>query len=112
MYMSTVKQQIEHILQEKRPHLSKSSAKTYVATVNTICRKHNITGNVEDHLDKNATEIITSLSQLTVNTRKTVLCALFVITGNDDYNKAMRVDAKVSQTNNQSCRMTAREKDN
>lgn len=77
---------LSKILRDNRPSITDSSIKTYKSVLNNIWRKA-YDKDEPMTLDKfnNSNKIIDSIKDDPVNTRKTKLAALVVLTGNKDY---------------------------
>ena len=88
MESKTFREKIHDAIKERRPQLSASSLKTYVSILFNLHKKLEPDGDDlkffgEDH------KILESLKDKPPQTRKTILSALFVLTGNAEYNKIM-----------------------
>ena len=87
------REEIKTAVQHQRPKLNANSVKTYVSILFNIHK----TLNGKDDLkwfneDK---PIMEHLKEKTPKTRKTILSALFILTGNDEYRKVMLDDCKI-----------------
>ena len=84
---------IESEIKKNRDKLSASSLKTYVSTLFNLHKK---IGSNDDTLKffNNSTDILKYLEQKPASTRKTILSALFVLTGDDAYRALMLTDCK------------------
>jgi len=71
-------------LKEQRPALSDSSIKTYTSIITSLMRK----------LLDNPTPVLSFLEDMPPNRRKTILSALVVATGNEQYRKLMMQDSQ------------------
>jgi hypothetical protein len=89
----TFRENIEHQIKEKRPNLSASSLKTYVSILFNLHKKLNPEDEDIKWFDEDE-KILEHLKEKPPSTRKTVLSALFVLTGKDGYNKVMLEDCK------------------
>ena len=94
----TFRENIENQIKEKRPNLSASSLKTYVSILFNLHKKLNPDNDDINFFDKDE-EILEHLKDKPPSSRKTVLSALFVLTGKAEYNKVMLEDCR--HTNNQ-----------
>ena len=80
---------IEELFKEiklKRPKLSENSLKTYVSSLVSINRKLNGVKTI-NWFDSQAKEIIDFLNSQNAKTSKTILSAIFILTGNSDIHK-------------------------
>jgi hypothetical protein len=93
----TFRETIEHNLKEKRPNLSASSLKTYVSILYNLHKKLNADGDDIKWFDEDE-KILEDLKDKPPSSRKTVLSALFVLTGKKEYNDLMLDDCR--HTNN------------
>ena len=91
----TFRETIEHNLKEKRPNLSASSLKTYVSILYNLHKKLNADGDDIKWFDEDE-KILEHLKEKPPSTRKTVLSALFVLTGKKEYNDLMLQDCRES----------------
>ena len=89
----TFREEIEHDLKEKRPNLSASSLKTYVSILFNLHKKLDPEGEDMKIFDDDE-KILEHLKDKPPSSRKTVLSALFVLTGKAEYNKVMLEDCK------------------
>lgn len=83
---------LKEILKERRPTLSESSIKTYTSILKSLHKK--VFENEEfkeSNLEKSG-EILEYLKDVPPNKRKTILSALVVLTGKDDYRERMNDD--------------------
>ena len=83
---------IENELKIKRPNLSASSLKTYVSILYNLRKK--LDGEENLKFFEEDERILDFLKDKEPQTRKTVLSALFVLTGKAEYNKVMLEDCK------------------
>ena len=82
---------LEEILRNNRPTASPSTLRTYRSILKTIARNIGplpafLTA---DFFRDNKEDILEYVAKSNLNTRKTQLCALFILTGNQEYHKAM-----------------------
>lgn len=83
---------IKELIKEKRPTLSNSSITTYVSILKNLHKKVFEKNDVElDDFD-NTDRILDYLKDVPPNKRKTILSALVVITGKDEYRNKMNED--------------------
>lgn len=83
---------IKELIKEKRPNLSNSSITTYVSILKNLHKKVFEKNDVElDDFD-NTDRILDYLKDVPPNKRKTILSALVVITGKDEYRNKMNED--------------------
>jgi hypothetical protein len=79
----TLNEKLREIITKNRPKLGLNSIKTYVSTLSSFYKKMNC-----DNIDcftKNIKEVIHSLKDIESNKRKTLLSALYILTGENDY---------------------------
>jgi len=90
---------LSKILREKRSHLTNNSIKTYKSVLNNIWRRA-YDKDEEMTMDKfnNVDHILSCLVDEPINTRKTKLAALVVLTDNKKYYEPMMNDNKVLKT--------------
>jgi hypothetical protein len=98
--MTTFRETIADTIKRRRPQLATSSIKTYVSMLFNLHKKLNGDENMDWF--NNDDEIIKELNDKPLATRKTLLSALFVLTGKETYNKEM-IDAckKMHQINSE-----------
>ena len=89
----SLRELIETQIKVNRDKLSASSMKTYVSTLFNLHKK---IGSTDDSLEffTHSAEILKYLEQKPASTRKTILSALFVLTGDDAYRTLMLTDCK------------------
>jgi len=90
--MSDIKQQIQAALLERRP-LSPSTLKTYTSVLSSLMKKldKDIT-----YLSQHPSKVVEHIEQMDKPaTKKTILSALLVLTGIEEYNAAMRENIAV-----------------
>lgn len=90
---------LSKILREKRPHLTDNSIKTYKSVLNNVWRKA-YDKDEKMTMDKfeNHEHILSCLIDEPINTRKTKLAALVVLTDNKAYYQPMIDDIKLFKT--------------
>lgn len=86
--MTNLKEELRSKIKEKRPNLSDNSAKTYISSLLNLNKKMEGDDDVE-WFDKNAEEIIKYLEKYNPKTAKTILSAIYIITGNETIHKVM-----------------------
>ena len=91
---------MESFVKGKRPTLSESSVKTYCSILKNIYKK--VYGDEEIDFEKyNIHEpFLEQLKDIECSKRKTILSALVVVTGNEQYREAMICDIKQTEHNN------------
>lgn len=107
----TFREIIENKIKEKRPNLNPSSLKTYVSILFNLNKKLN-PGNETLDLFNDDVKILEILKEKTPQTRKTVLSALFVLTGNSEYQNLMLSDCKLTNEMYKSQKKSQKEEDN
>jgi hypothetical protein len=96
---------LEEILRNNRPTASPSTLRTYRSILKTIA--YRITHSLRwvetlpyfltaDFFRDNKEHILRYVNNSNLNTRKTQLCALYILTGDEDYHKSMMTDIKAS----------------
>jgi hypothetical protein len=106
----TLNEKLREIITKNRPKLGLNSIKTYVSTLSSFYKKMNC-----DNIDcftKNIKEVIHSLKDIESNRRKTLLSALYILTGENDYKLLMLSDCKVVNDNYKQQKTTIEEKQN
>ena len=93
--MTEFRQNIEEKIRHNRPNLGASSLKTYVSILSNLHKNLKATGDDIDWFNKEEEEIMHFLKEKPAQTRKSVLSALFVLTGNDAYRELMLKDCEV-----------------
>ena len=106
----SLNEKLKETIMINRPKLSPNSLKTYVSTLSSFYKRMN--ANNIDFFSKNVNEIIESLKEVESNKRKTLLSALFILTGEDDYKKLMLSDCKIVNENYKKQKATPDEKEN
>lgn len=106
--------EISKLLLERRPNLSINSVKTYTSFLNTIYNHLKQSDN-EPILKvfDNDKEVLTYIHKIpNINRRKTILSALFVITGKIEYRRDMITDCNIVNDTYMKQEMTEKEKEN
>jgi hypothetical protein len=109
--MSNFRENIETELKEKRPNLNPSSLKTYVSILFNLNKKLNSDNETLDVFNDDV-KILEILKEKSPQTRKTVLSALFVLTGNENYQKVMLDDCRQTNEMYKSQKKSQKEEDN
>ena len=109
--MTNFREIIENEIKNKRPKLNASSLKTYVSIL------FNLHKNLESNADtldwfNDDKKILDHLESKAPQTRQTVLSALFVLTGNENYQKVMLEDCKHTNDLYKSQKKSQKEEDN
>ena len=107
----TFRETIEHTVKEKRPNLSASSLKTYVSILFNLHKKLNADGDDMKFFEDDE-KILDDLKEKPPSTRKTVLSALFVLTGKKEYNDQMLLDCKHTNDKYKEQQKSQKEEDN
>ena len=93
----TFRELIKEKIEENRPKLNPTSVKTYVSILFNFHKK--MESNIENlNWFSNDESILKNLQEKSPQTRKTILSALYVLTGNEQYQKQMVKDCQF--TNN------------
>ncbi len=90
-----LKQLLAERIVTNRPKLSQSSLRTYVSTLANLPKRVKMEGGSHVDVDwysHNAHKILDELNDLTANKRKSILSALFILTGDEKIQKEMRAD--------------------
>ena len=109
--MTNFREIIENEIKNKRPKLNASSLKTYVSILFNLHKNLEPNADTLDWFNDDA-KILEHLESKTPQTRKTVLSALFVLTGNENYQKVMLEDCKVTNDLYKSQKKSQKEEDN
>ena len=109
--MSDLKILLQEKLKEKRPNLSTSSVKTYISILSNIYKKLNGEGNIE-WFNKESNQILKCLEEKNDQTKKTNLSALFILTGNKEYQSIMNLVMKKVNDNYKNQTMNEKQKEN
>ena len=89
------RKEISDALKKQRPNLADSSLKTYVSMLYNLHKKLN--GNEKlEWFNDNEDEVMKESENKPLATKKTLLSALFVLTGKESYNKSMILYCKES----------------
>ena len=83
---------IKALFKEKRPNLSDSSINTYCSTLSNLHKKIFGSKDIDLHNFGKVDEILHYLKDIPINTRRTNLSALYVITENKKYRNEMMED--------------------
>lgn len=102
---------IETELKQRRPNLNSSSLKTYVSILFNLHKKLDTTEETLDWFNDDV-KILDFLKEKAPQTRKTVLSALFVLTANENYQKQMIDDCKMTNEMYKSQKKSQKEEDN
>ena len=93
--MSSFRQNIDEKIRHNRPNLGASSVKTYVSILSNLHKNLKASDEDLDWFSKEEKEIMEFLKEKPSQTRKSILSALFVLTGNDAYRELMLKDCNV-----------------
>ena len=107
----TFRNKIEDEIKQKRPNLNPSSLKTYISILFNLHKKLNPDDESIQWFDNDET-ILEQLQEKSPQTRKTVLSALFILTGNENYQKQMLQDCKHTNDLYKSQKKSQKEEDN
>ena len=102
--------QLKDTIIKNRPKLGSNSIKTYVSTLSSFYKK--MGANNIDFFSENIKDVLHTLKEVESNKRKTLLSALFILTGEDDYKKLMLSDCKIVNENYKKQKATPDEKQN
>jgi hypothetical protein len=91
--MDELKKTLEEKIKLNRPNIKASSIKTYISCLSNLHKKMN--GNHELDFFNNSIDILKHLEDKTPVQRKTCLSALFILTGNEEFQKPMLEDLKI-----------------
>jgi len=105
---------IAEIILNRRPTISQGSLKTYRSILLSIAKKIGDIPDVltADYYRENTDKILELITKNPLNTRKTQLSALYVLTEHEPYHLAMMKDISTSRDVVESQQMSEREKDN
>ena len=107
----TFRETVETELKHRRPNLNASSLKTYVSILFNLHKKLEATDESLEWFNDD-TKILEYLKEKTPQTRKTVLSALFVLTGNSEYQSLMLSDCKHTNELYKSQKKSQKEEEN
>jgi hypothetical protein len=107
----TFREKIEDEIKQKRPNLNPSSLKTYISILFNLHKKLADNDESIEWFDDDK-KILEHLEDKTPQTRKTVLAALFVLTGNSEYQRLMLIDCKHTNDLYKSQKKSQKEEDN
>lgn len=109
--MSSFRKDLEEEVKKKRPNLNPSSVKTYTSILFNLHKKLNPDGDDLKVFDDD-NKILDHLKEKSPQTRKTVLSALFILTGNKAYNDLMLEDCKYTNEMYKTQKKSQKEEDN
>ena len=107
----TFREIIEDEIKQKRPHLNPSSLKTYISILFNLHKKLDPDDESIKWFDDDE-KILKYLEEKTPQTRKTELSALFILTGNENYQKQMLLDCKHTNDLYKSQKKSQKQEDN
>ena len=102
--------QLKETIMKNRPKLSANSVKTYVSTLSSFYKK--MGANNSDFFSENIKDVLHTLKEVESNKRKTLLSALYILTGEDSYKTLMLQDCKIVNDNYKQQKATPDEKEN
>lgn len=105
------RENIETELKQRRPNLNPSSLKTYVSILFNLNKKLNPDNEALEWFNDDV-KILEFLNEKPPQTRKTILSALFVLTGNENYQKIMIEDCKHTNEMYKSQKKSQKEEEN
>ena len=89
---NNLREEISKTLIENRQNLSPSSLRTYVSLLNSISKKADL--KTIDDFTKEMKAIMSVIEPMNVQSKKTILSALFILTGEPDYKEQMLIFCK------------------
>lgn len=101
---------LRHLL-KNRPTISEGTQKTYCSLYRSICKSISKEPSLEA-LQNNKDTIMKSLEDVPLNSRKTRLSAMYVITNDDDYHKAMMAGIKEADAEAEKQEMNEKQEEN
>ena len=111
--MSKFKNEIKEEILKNRPNLSENSLKTYVSILSSLSKKIDKDNDDINFFKKEKDKIIEFIKlQKQVQTKKTELSALYILTGNDEYQKDMIVLCKEQEDIYKTQTKTDKQKEN
>ena len=110
--MTDFRRNIDEKIREKRPNLGASSVKTYVSILSNLHKNLKASNEDLDWFDKEEKEIMEFLKEKPSQTRKSVLSALFVLTGNEAYRDLTLKDCGVVNAQYKEQKKSAKETEN
>ena len=96
----TFREEIENVIKHNRPNLNQLSLKTYVSIPFNLKKKLYSYGSEDIKLFDESKTILAHLKDKEPQNRRTILSALFILTGDSEYNKQMLEDCKTSNNLN------------
>lgn len=105
--MDKLKDEIREKLKENRPNLSVSSIKTYLSILSSLYKKIDGKDNLVFFSEKHE-DILKHLESINDQTKKSILSALFVLTGKVEYKELM--DSLIKKVNEEYKNQTMNEK--
>ena len=106
----SLNEKLKETIMINSPKLSPNSLKSYVSTLSSFYKK--MGANNIDFFSENIKDVLHTLKEVEPNKRKTLLSALFILTGEDDYKKLMLSDCKIVNENYKKQKATPDEKQN
>jgi len=110
--MTDFRKSINEKIRHNRPHLGASSIKTYVSILSNLHKNLKANNDDLDWFDKEEKEIMNFLAEKPSQTRKSVLSALFVLTGNEAYRDLMLKDCGVVNAQYKEQKKSTKESEN
>lgn len=99
------------LIKEKRNNLSDGTLKTYNSLLKSLWNKVYGDDEYSDKKINDVEKIKKEIDNMNISTRKTVLSALYVLTGNEEYRKLMMEDISHVQNTNKKQEMNDKQKD-
>lgn len=91
--------ELEELILKNKPSLSKSSLKTYLSHLITLCKNLNNFGTIEDYNNNHVIMEYINKNIVNINSRKSYLTALYVLTQNIIYKENFLEDLKIIKDN-------------
>jgi hypothetical protein len=110
--MTDFRKSIDEKIRHNRPHLGASSVKTYVSILSNLHKNLKASTEDLDWFNEEENEIMDFLKEKPSQTRKSVLSALFVLTGNDAYRDLMLKDCGVVNAQYKEQKKSTKESEN
>jgi hypothetical protein len=108
----SLKQLLANQIQSNRAKLSASSVKTYVSILSSLHKSMNASGDSIEWFSDHVDDIIKHLENKGDVSKKTILSALYVLTGDDKYREIMMKTMKIVNDRNKEQKMSPTQSEN
>jgi hypothetical protein len=110
--MSGLKQALTDTIKNNRPKLGLSSVKTYVSILSSLHKSMDASGDSIEWFSDHVDDIIKHLENKGDVSKKTILSALYVLTGDDKYREIMMKTMKIVNDRNKEQKMSPTQSEN